>query len=63
MRARAFLLLGLAVVLAIAAVFLVRDYLERQSAPDVVVEQAIPLSTVVVARTKLVFGNRLTYFR
>lgn len=59
MRARAFLLLGLAVVLAIAAVFLVRDYLERQSAPDVVVEQAIPLSTVVVARTKLVFGNRI----
>lgn len=60
MRTRAFLLLGLAAVLAVFAVFLARNWLEDRARPATVVqEQKIPLTTVVVARTQLVYGNRI----
>jgi pilus assembly protein CpaB len=52
-------MLGLALGLAILAVVLVRDWLAEQARPVIVQEQKVPMTTVVVARTKLVYGNKI----
>lgn len=54
MRRRALLMLGLAVVLGIAAVFLLRGFMARQ------VPQIQATGSVVVAKVALNFGNPLT---
>lgn len=61
MRARAIIMLGLAFVLGAVAVFMARNWVQRQVQPAVaaVERPTIPLTTVVVARTKLVYGNKL----
>jgi pilus assembly protein CpaB len=61
MRVRAIAMLGLAVVLAGAAVFLARNWIQDQARP-VVVQQAAPVENtvmVVVAKDRLTFGNPL----
>ncbi len=59
MRARAIIMLGLALALGAISVFLARNWLKSQVQPVVVQQPSVPLTTVVVARTKLVSGNRL----
>ena len=58
MKGRAIAMLGLAVVLAGAAVFLARNWIQEQARP-VVMHQAIPETTVtvVVAKDRLTFGT------
>src|SRR3546814_16747464 len=59
MRGRAIAMLGLAVVLAGAAVFLARNWIQEQARP-VVVQQAAPVENtvmVVVAKDRMTFGN------
>ena len=58
MRGRALVMLGLALVLALAAVILARAYLASRDAPTAAPE-GMPLSTVVVANVPLDFGNRI----
>ena len=61
MRGRAIAMLGLAVVLAGAAVFLARNWIQEQARP-VVVQQAAPVENtvmVVVAKDRLTFGSPL----
>ncbi len=57
MKRRGILMLALAFAFAGVAVFLARDWLESQITSTAAGEQAIPLTTVVVARTGLNFGN------
>ncbi len=59
MKARALAMLALAVVLAGAAVFLARNWIEEQTKPIVVQQPAVANSTtmVVVASAQLGFGN------
>lgn len=52
-------MLGLALALGAISVFLARNWLQSQVQPVVVQQPTVPLTTVVVARTKLVSGNRL----
>ena len=61
MRARAIIMLGLAFVLGAVAVFMARNWLQQQVQPAVaaVEKPTIPLTTVIVARTKMVTGNKL----
>jgi pilus assembly protein CpaB len=61
MRKRAFLMLGLAMLLAVTAVYMARSWLEEQIKPVIVQEniQATPTKTIVVARSMLHFGNRI----
>ena len=59
MRARAIIMLGLALALGAISVFLARNWLQSQVQPVVMQKPSVPLTTVVVARTKLVSGNRL----
>lgn len=61
MRKRAFLMLGLAMLLAVTAVYTARSWLEEQIKPVIVQEknQATPTKTIVVARSILHFGNRI----
>ena len=65
MRARAFIMLGVAAVMGVAAVFLARGWIETQMAarqPVAVAAPAAPaleVTTVVVARSPLRFGNRI----
>lgn len=60
MRKRAFLMLGLAMLLAVVSVYMARSWLEEQIRPVIVQEkQAAPTKTVVVARSALHFGNRI----
>ena len=61
MRARAMIMLGLALALGAVAVFLARDWLESQvQQPVAAVEKpTLALTTVVVSRAKLAFGNRI----
>lgn len=64
MRKRAFLMLGLAFVLAIGAVFLARGWLQQQVRPVILNQQlqaapAAPTKTIVVARARLAFGHKL----
>lgn len=54
MRSRAIWMLGLAVLLAVAAVFLAQNWLVKQTKPDVAAKPNV--ATVVVARTALDFG-------
>ncbi len=54
MRSRAIWMLGLALVLAVAAVFLAQNWLQKQAKPDVVVKPDV--ARIVVARTVLDFG-------
>ncbi len=59
MRGRAIIVLGLAVVLAIAAVFLARNWIQEQARPIIVQQPAQPENTitVVVAKERMTFGN------
>lgn len=59
MKGRAVFMLVTALVLAGFAVFLTRDWLQKQVQPVVVQEQRVPLTTVVVANSPLYFGNRI----
>ena len=54
MRTRAFWMLGLAIIFAIAAVFMAQDWLRKRSAADA--GNVLPTKTVVVANTPLEFG-------
>lgn len=47
-------MLGLAIIFAIAAIFMAQDWLKKQSAADV--RNVLPTKTVVVANTPLEFG-------
>ncbi len=63
MRARAFIMLGVAAVMGVAAVFLARGWIETQMAARQPAEVAAPapaldVTKVVVARSPLRFGNR-----
>jgi pilus assembly protein CpaB len=61
MRMRAFWMLGLALVLAGAAVFLAQNWLQSQK-PQIVevpAEPQVQMATVVVAATPLYFGNTI----
>lgn len=59
MRGRAIIVLGLAVVLAVAAVFLARNWIQEQARPIIVQQPAQPENTVmvVVAKERMTFGN------
>jgi pilus assembly protein CpaB len=59
MRGRAIAMLGLAVVLAGASVFLARNWIQEQARPVVVQQAAEPENTimVVVAKDRMTFGN------
>ncbi len=61
MRGRGLIILVFALVLGGVAVFLARNYLEAQNKPIVAeaAQPAIELTTVVIARSTLYFGNRL----
>ncbi len=60
MKKRAFIMLGLAFVLAVTAVFVARDWLQQQVRPVIVQEQAAaPTKTILVARSRMEFGDRL----
>ena len=62
MRMRAFWMLGLALILAGASVFLARNWIENQVRPQIVQVQQQPqvqLAKVVVAATPLYFGNAI----
>ena len=62
MRLRAFLMLGLALVLAGVAVFLAQDWLQRQvpQAPVIVKQEpTIQTTKIVVAASPLFFGNKI----
>lgn len=61
MKMRAFWVLGLALFLAGASVYLARDFIERQSRPTVVqqITPQVEMTKVVVAATPLFFGNRI----
>ncbi|WP_193370757.1 Flp pilus assembly protein CpaB [Pelagibius marinus] len=52
-------MLGLAVVLAVAAVFLARNWIQEQARPIIVQQAAQPANTVtvVVAKERMTFGN------
>lgn len=54
MRTRAFWMLGLAIIFAVAAVFLAQDWLNKRSAADA--RKILPTKMVVVAKTPLAFG-------
>lgn len=58
MRNRAFMMLGFALVLGVSSVALVRNLLEGKGAggPS---DPPLPVTTIVVARTALTFGNRI----
>lgn len=53
------IMLGLALALGAVAVFLARDWLESQVQPVAVEKPTLPLTTVVVSRAKLAYGNRI----
>ena len=53
------IMLGLALALGALAVFLARDWLESQVQPVAVEKPTLPLTTVVVSRAKLAYGNRI----
>ena len=59
MKGRAIVMLGLAVVLAGASVFLARNWIREQAKPVIVQQAAEPENTtmVVVAKDRLTFGN------
>ena len=61
MKTRAFVMLGVALLLAGAAVFLARNWVQNQVQPVAAVEQQQKLETtlVVVASTQLHFGNKV----
>ena len=54
MRSRALWMLGLALVLAVAAVFLAQNWLQKQPKPEVAAKPNV--ARIVVARTALDFG-------
>ena len=53
------IMLGLALALGAVAVFLARDWLASQVQPVAVEKPTLPLTTVVVSRAKLAYGNRI----
>ncbi len=59
MRGRGLIILVFALVLGGVAVFLTRNYLEAQNKPIVAAKPTMELTTVVIARSTLYFGNRL----
>lgn len=60
MRLRGILMLLLALVVGATAVYLARGWLESQvPEPVVITEEKVPLTTVVIAKRDLFFGDRL----
>ena len=61
MKTRAYVMLGLALLLAGASVFLARNWVQSQVQPVAAVEdkQKLETTTVVVASTQLHFGNKV----
>ena len=59
MRGRGLIILVFALVLGGVAVFLARNYLEAQNKSPVAEKPAMALTTVVIARSTLHYGNRL----
>lgn len=59
MRNRAFMMLGFALVLGVSSVALVRNLLEGKGSGGGPSDPPLPVTTVVVARTPLTFGNRI----
>jgi pilus assembly protein CpaB len=59
MRARGFLIVALALILAAGAVFLVQRWMSQQQGQTVVEQQGPKMTTVVVARTPLRYGDRI----
>ena len=61
MKTRAYVMLGLALLLAGASVFLARNWVQSQVQPVAAVadKQKIETTTVVVASTQLHYGNRV----
>ena len=59
MRNRALIMLLLAAILGMGAVYLARGWITRQTQPVVVKEEKVPLTTLVVANTTLYFGDRI----
>ncbi|MEO3429563.1 Flp pilus assembly protein CpaB [Pelagibius sp. CAU 1746] len=59
MRGRAIVVLGLAFVLAAAAVFLARNWIQEQARPIIVQQATQPANTIqiVVAKERMTFGN------
>ena len=55
MRSRALWMFGLALLLAVAAVFLAQNWLQKQTKPDAAAVKP-NMASVVVARTVLDFG-------
>ncbi len=59
MRARGFLIVALALILAVGAVFLVQRWMSQQQGSAVVEQKGPQMTTVVVARTPLRYGDRI----
>ncbi len=59
MRKRGILMLGLACVMGVAAVYLARGWLETRMKSSGVSERSVPATTVVVARRALSFGDHV----
>lgn len=59
MKLRAFLMLGLAVVLGMVAVFLAQNWLQNQTRQAAVPDNQIKLTTVVIAKRPLKLGDGL----
>jgi pilus assembly protein CpaB len=59
MRKRAFLILGLACLMGVAAVYLARGWLESRTKLTSSTEKTVALTTVVVAKRTLSFGDPL----
>ena len=60
MRLRALIMLGLAAVLGVAAVYLARGWLQSQTEKVVAKEERVDLTTVVVAKRPLSLGDEIT---
>ena len=57
MKAKALIVLGLAIVFGVAAVWLVQDWMKKRS--DQVAKKSMETTTVVVAKTPMSFGALL----
>ena len=60
MKRRALIMLGLAVLLGISAVYLARGWLESQTKRIAQPEERVALTTVVIAKRPLSFGDQIT---
>lgn len=60
MKLRAFIMLALAALLGLAAVYLARDWLENQTRQVAVPQNQLDLTTVVIAKRSLSLGDEIT---